>query len=134
MCTKLILAIVFIMSFVPRAVKADPPLLQRAKDSSEIVGWGEKTFGSCPHYEFESKGKKCLVLLPDVASGITLRLILVYGLNKDGWELVITRNTNSSTIKIEQAGDSLQFRSRSGLELMSVRIASLDLGFDPKEQ
>jgi hypothetical protein len=134
MRTELILYIIVLAFYAPVALKADQPFLQGAREASQVIKWAEKAYASCPHYEFESNGKRCLVLVPDVTLGITLRVILVYGLDETGWSLVVVRHTNTSTVNVEQKGDTLLFKSKSGKQLMSLPITSLGFQFDPKEQ
>ena len=132
--TELIVYTVVLALCAPLAAEADQPFLPGAKKASEVIKWAEKTYASCPHYEFESNGKRCLVLLPDVTLGIALRVILVYGLDETGWSLVVVRHTNTSTVTIEQKRDLLVFKSKSGKQLMSLPITSLGFQFDPQEQ
>jgi hypothetical protein len=134
MRAELVLYTVILALYGPMAVKAGQPYLPGAKEASEIIKWTDKAYGGCPHYEYQSNGKKCLVLLPNVASGLALRLILVYALDNTGWSLVVLRHTNTSTVKIEQNGDLLMFKSKSGKQLMSFPITSLEFQFDPEEQ
>lgn len=114
--------------------KFDQPFLRSAKKMEEVIEWGKKTYGFCPCYNFEFGEKKCLVLIPDLGSGVFVRVVLIYGFNKNAWELAIVRYTNAGDIKINQNGPVLSFKSKTRKELMDVPISNLEVSYDPKEQ
>jgi hypothetical protein len=108
--------------------------MDRADSAAAIMAWASSRYGEVPHYEFEGNGVRCLILMPDVGSGVTLRMVLIYVGARSGWSLVMVRKTNTSTVTVEREGDNLVFHARSGELLMTVPIASMPREFDATEQ
>jgi hypothetical protein len=116
------------------SLQAGDAFIERAETAAEIVEWAESHYGAVPHYEFEDNGKRCLILMPDVGSGVTLRMVLIYVSESSGWSLVMVRKTNTSAVTVERKGDELVFYTRLGRVLMIVPIGSMSREFNAKEQ
>lgn len=115
-------------------LEAGEAVIERADTAEAIVDWASNHYGSVPHYEFKGDGVRCLVLIPDVGSGVALRTVLIYVGEQSGWSLVMVRKTNTSVVTVNQEENDLVFHTHSGRVLMIVPIASMSQEFDQREQ
>jgi hypothetical protein len=107
------------------------PFISNAKTLDEIASLFNKEYGTTPSQIFETGKVKVAVFLPDVASGLSLREIVIYVHNEDHtWSLVLTRSTHTSQVSIDfdKSSGLLTFKSKAGKLLMTVPADSLALG------
>jgi hypothetical protein len=102
----------------------------------EISEWATELYGFYRPVYLSIEDKKLLIVIGDTAFGTSRLVLHVFVYERNEWELLFTRYTNTSDIKIEVDENTKQlvFRSKAGKILLSQPFDSLNLKFDRSEQ
>jgi len=99
----------------------------------ELTEWGKKHAFAVRTLDYEEKGKKLIVLLADAGSGGPREGIYLYLFDRNEWNLVLVRYTNTR-VSIEKTKTSLVFKSKSGAVLLEQPFDTIQLAFAAAEQ
>ena len=116
----------------------DLPYLYSADSEQAILDWGQKKYGPVSSEKITANGKEIVVLSVDSAFGSTRLLIFVYlwTQERQRWDLLLTRQTNTSKISVKYSQQSKEIRifSKAGKGIVTLPIDGLNFKFDPDEQ
>jgi hypothetical protein len=112
-------------------------LLYAAKSEAEILAWARAKsdfaniarFDSARTEQFEIGGKKLLVLLASPPMATQRITIFVYAADRQGWGLLLLRNTNTAavTVQADFQAQQLLFRSKAGKLLLVLPTENVAL-------
>lgn len=91
---------------------------------SQLKEWAAKNGTSSRFLRFKNEGKDVLVLLVDIASGLTRENIYVYYQERNQWHLCLLRLTNCR-VEVVNTGKALVFRNPKGGVLVEQPFNSM---------
>ena len=106
-------------------------VILHASSESQIKRWAADQGTSSRVLKFSGDGKDVIVLLEDIASGITRENIYVFYLERNEWYLCLLRVTDGH-VDVENSGTALVFKNSKGSVLVEQPFASMRY-FEEKE-
>lgn len=115
----------------------DNQFLFSAESDETIISWGQKKYGPVLSEHVNADGKEVLILSADTGFGTSRLIVFVYlrAQERKQWELILTRQTNTSTITTTYNKNNREIlvSSQAGKGLFTLPLDGLNLDFDPNE-